>query len=179
MRDIWETNWLLSLLGGTISFVMSYQVFVSYTTSQLHLAYRIRALFKEFTNVGVFIAEHDISAGEELPDSIIQAIRKSDSLVVIWDDSSKKSDWVVPEISAAKAHDKYIIPLILDKKTKLPRFWGELKCLEATGDSCDDALQELKKIILEKAQQKGQSEFFGFAALIGLACLILARKEAS
>lgn len=131
---------------------MKFKIFVSYSTDDLD---KVELLNKQLKNteLDVFIAEHSISASENLTSSITNAIKKCDLFVLIWSKNAKKSDWVTQEIGKATALEKIILPIVLDEDLPPAGFIQNLKYLPIFSDH-ENGFKKAEEIIVKAYQQK-------------------------
>ncbi len=153
---------------------MAFNVFVSYSSRDLHIADLIRKSLSGI-EAAVFIAEHSVRAGESLPARILDAIRRSDIFILLWSINSKESGWVNQEIGAARASGKPILPIMLEPGLRLPDLLGDLKYL-SVHDKPLAALAWLRENVDGQVKKKQQNELIGWGALAVLAILALKSK---
>ena len=67
--------------------------------------------FLEKNGVKVYIDKRDIPPGSDFADSIVSAIEKSVCCILVFTDSSNKSQYVFREMNSAVNHNKKIIPI--------------------------------------------------------------------
>ncbi len=125
---------------------ISFRIFVSYSTANLPHADQLRNSLAD-SPVDLFIAEHSILPGQQLSNSIEEAIDACDIFVLIWSTQAESSKWVPIEIGQAKAKQKPILPIVLHKDVTLPPFISDLKYIDATEDP-EMAFQEARGVIL-------------------------------
>lgn len=87
------------------------RVFLSHSSKDMLAVERIRAQ-AEASGVDVYIAEHDVRAGERLGEKILSELRRSDAVVVLLTDNSATAPFVHQEIGAARQGEKLIVPLV-------------------------------------------------------------------
>jgi hypothetical protein len=95
-------DYLPSLRGDPIQF---YSCFISYSTRDQMFAERLHA---DLQNKGVrcWFAPHDLPIGAKTWDTIDEAIRLRDKLLVILSRASLDSDWVEDEVTKAHAEER-------------------------------------------------------------------------
>jgi TIR domain/Pentapeptide repeats (8 copies) len=95
-------DYLPSLRGDAIQF---YSCFISYSTKDQIFAERLHA---DLQNKGVrcWFAPHDLPIGAKTWDTIDEAIRLRDKLLVILSKASIGSDWVEDEVNKAYAEER-------------------------------------------------------------------------
>jgi uncharacterized protein YjbI with pentapeptide repeats len=95
-------EYLPSLTGIAIQF---YSCFISYSAKDQMFADRLHA---DLQNAGVrcWFAPHDLPIGAKTWDSIDEAIRLKDKLLVVLSEASIGSDWVEDEVNKAYAEER-------------------------------------------------------------------------
>ena len=129
-----------------------FKVFVSYSTHDLKNVTEVQQSLAG-TGVEVFIAEHSVSASEQLSEKISSAIGSCDLFILLWSVNAKASDWVSQEIGKAHSLQKTILPLVLDEGLALPGFISGLKYLSVYRDS-QAAIAEAQDIVIKKFKAK-------------------------
>lgn len=131
---------------------MDFNIFVSYST--LDLAH-VELLSAQLANtpLKLFIAEHSVSPGDLLSLKIKNAITSCDLFVVIWSKNAKESGWVSQEIGQAIAHQKSILPLVLDEEHPPTGFVSDLKYIPVY-ENIPLALEKAKGIAMNSYQNK-------------------------
>lgn len=147
---------------------MPFRIFVSYSTKDLSHAAQIKELL-ESAGAQVFVAEYSLPVGAELTPKILAAIKACDLFLLLWSESAKKSEWVPQEIGAAKAGQRPIVPLLLDKGGEVPGFLRGTKYLRVDDDPTK-AYAWLQKHVLGLASEKSKTEGL---VLVGVAGVIL------
>lgn len=89
------------------------KVFVSYSHQDLTIVSLIVSILKR--EFDVKIDRRDTSAGMELKDAISELIFRADVIIVVVSTNSMQSHWVHQEIGVAKALNKVIMPVVIDK----------------------------------------------------------------
>ena len=91
--------------------------FLSYSAKDVNLASQLRE-YLEGQGVSVWIAPNDIPIGSSYVDSISNAIRSCDYMIVLLSTNSVQSAWVHKEvefaIGAAENRNKQIVPILVD-----------------------------------------------------------------
>lgn len=65
--------------------------------------------------IEVYLAEHDVSPGQQLSDKVTQAIEASDAVIVLLSKNSLASIYVQQEIGVAYHAEKLVIPILMDE----------------------------------------------------------------
>ena len=129
-----------------------FKVFVSYSTHDLKNVTELQQSLAG-TGIEVFVAEHSVSASEQLSEKISAAIGACDLFILLWSVNAKASDWVSQEIGKAHSLQKTILPLVLDEGLALPGFLSGLKYLPVFRDP-QAAIAEAQDIVMKKFQTK-------------------------
>ncbi len=156
---------------------MDFKIFVSYSTHDLEQVNSLRQQLAS-TPVTVFVAEHSVSASQELPKEIAKAIQDCDLFVVLWSENARDSDWVSQEIGRASALQKTILPLVLTEGLNLPGFISNLKYIPvfrepevALSQARDVAMSEYNK--KELTEQQKEQEKKNTLALMAMGAFFL------
>lgn len=156
-------EYLPSLAGKAIDF---YSCFISYSKDQ-NFADRI---YSDLQSKGVrcWLYTADMKTGEKLKETIYQAIKMHDKLLVVISANSENSDWVEEEVFKAldeekKQHKNILFPIMIDntalesekpwiQKIKNSRHIGDFrdwdKNIEKYTKSLDRLLRDLKPAIV-------------------------------
>ncbi len=153
---------------------MAFKVFISYSTKDLKVAESVQRILRG-AQTDVFMAERSVVAGEALPERIKKAIIECDLFLLLWSRNSKESDWVRHEVGAADGRNKVIIPIVIDRRAKLPAPLHHIKYLPAY-KSPEQAFHWLRENVFTRAEQKQQREGLVWLAL-GVAAMFLAERE--
>jgi hypothetical protein len=135
---------------------MAYEVFVSYSTNDLHIVNHLRALLAD-ASIDVCIAEYSALPGTALHQSIIRAIEACDLFILLWSRHSKASDLVPQEIGIATHAKKIIMPIVLQPNLNLPGFIQNLEYLPAYQNPVN-ALNWVRVNVFERARAKQQQD---------------------
>jgi len=102
-------EYLPSLLDHAIQF---YSCFISYSTKDQEFADR---LYADLQNKGIrcWFAPHDLPTGAKTWDSIDEAIRLKDKILLILSESSIASDWVEDEVTKGFAEERERSTIVL------------------------------------------------------------------
>jgi hypothetical protein len=88
-----------------------YRVFVSHATADKAMANTICAAIDAIPGATTFRDDRDIAGGENIPQTIRGAIRRSDQLLVLLRPTSIMRPWVILEIGMAYGLGKRIVPI--------------------------------------------------------------------
>ena len=168
---------------------MDFNVFVSYSTQDLD---HVEALRAQLANppLKLFVAEYSVSAGNDLPQEIKNAIRSCDLFVLIWSNHAKKSAWVSQEIGFAEAQSKTILPLVINPKCPPGGFLSNLKYLPLYKDlnagieeaksvamrAYEDKFQKLQQQQQQQQKQKSSEEGLVVAGIVAFVLWTMAKK---
>ena len=86
--------------------LLSYSCFISYSTKDQEFAERLHADLQA-RKVRVWFAPEDLKIGDVFRQSIDQAIRLHDKLLVVRSEHSVASDWVQTEVEAAFERERF------------------------------------------------------------------------
>ena len=155
---------------------MPFKIFISYSTKDLEKANQVKQRLSTYTAFGIqtYLAEYDAPPGAKLSEDLLKNLRDSDVFCLLWSHNAKESNWVSQEIGIAKATDKLIIPILLDRDLQPPGFIQDLKYITAH-DSFESAMSNLQKSITVHATTKALKETKDKDALVllGLGALLL------
>lgn len=154
---------------------MQYKVFISYSTKDLTIVNHVKKTLAN-DEIDVFIAEYSTQPGANLSKDIQNAILNCDLFLVIWSENSKTSDWVQQEIGIAKGHDKYILPVVLNKSLTLPAFINNLKYLDSSMD-IEKALMKIKDIVFPKVVEKQKRQGIVWMAIVATVLYLLPKSD--
>jgi hypothetical protein len=152
-----------------------YRVFVSYSTRDVEWASYLHQLLTD-AGAGVFVAEHDVALGVSLNRRISAEVKACDLFILLWNRLSEASSYVQSKILLAKSENKRILPLLLDRLTKLPPMLGDLKYLPLHRDP-RSALAETKKLVSDPAQQKAVSNLIAVALTAFIGWVLLKEND--
>jgi hypothetical protein len=145
---------------------MGFKVFISYSTRDLTRATQVKQLLQG-AGAQAFLAEYDISAGEELTKKIVTAIKACDLFVLLWSHHARNSEWVPQEIGVAKGHNKIIMPIVLHEGVEVPGFLRGIKYLPLYSDP-RKVLTWLKRHVSTKVTERSQAEGLTVLGITGV-----------
>jgi len=93
---------------------MAHDVFISHSSKDKPLADAICAKLEE-DNIRCWIAPRDVGPGQDWPTAIVEAIKSSKIMVLVFSKYSNKSKQVKKELSVAVNSESIIIPFKIDK----------------------------------------------------------------
>jgi hypothetical protein len=130
------------------------KIFISYAAVDKVLVHKIRNVLEISVDASISTDE-DLSAGGDWMSQLRQAIEDSDYMVAVLTPQSVRSAFVVPEISAAWALGKPIIPLVTRRQIL---------------NAVPIAMDESQTIILPDLDDPAAAEELGkrFSQIIGL-----------
>jgi sugar-specific transcriptional regulator TrmB len=102
-------------------------VFMSYARTNVD---RVRPLVDYLSEQGISVWwDKDIEPGERFRDAIFHVLEKASCVIVVWTHASVSSDFVRSEADRALQRG-VLIPVLLDKTTKIPLPFTELNYLD-------------------------------------------------
>jgi hypothetical protein len=104
---------------------MAYNVFISYSSKNLHIVDWARATLAQPGATEVFAAEYSVLPSQVLNDEIVQAIRACDLFVLLWSHDARASDYVPQEIGIAVGCNKTILPVVMEGQSGRARVHHE------------------------------------------------------
>jgi len=113
---------------------MAYNVFISYSSKNLHIVDWAVATLAQPGITEVFAAEYSVLPSQVLNDEIVRAIRACDLFVLLWSHDAHASDYVPQEIGIAVGCNKAILPVVMEDNVPVPGFITHLKYLPAHKD---------------------------------------------
>lgn len=157
---------------------MAYNVFISYSTKNLHVAQWAQTTLHQPGYVEVFVAEYSVQPSQPLNQEIERAIRACDLFVLLWSHAARTSDYVPQEIGIAKGCNRTILPVVMEDGVPVPGFISDLKYL-AAHKNWDGSFIWLKQFIRENANKLAQAKLFGAlaTALFGGIMMFSQREE--
>jgi hypothetical protein len=129
-------------------------VFMSHSMSDEDLPI-VDALFERLRSRGIepYLAERDPQPGRSLSSKIIQRIRESDLVVVLWTKQSAESEWVNQEVGASWAHGKPVVPIV-ERGVRVRGVLEGIERVEFDRMNPDSALESLEQFLAEKRDAK-------------------------
>jgi hypothetical protein len=131
---------------------MAYNVFISYSTKNLHIVDWAIATLTQPGVTEVFAAEYSVSPGQVLNAEIIKAIRGCDLFVLLWSHDARTSDYVPQEIGIAVGCGRVILPVVMEENVPVPGFITDRKYLAAHKD-WEGSFRRLTAFVHENATQ--------------------------
>ena len=95
-------DYLPSLLGQAIQL---YSCFISYSSKDEEFVYRLHADLQD-KGVRCWFAPHDMKIGAKILDTLDEAIRLRDKVLLVLSEASIASDWVEDEVTKAFAEER-------------------------------------------------------------------------
>src|ERR1039457_6205383 len=142
---------------------MAYNVFISYSSKNLHIVDWARATLMQPGVTDVFVAEYSVLPSRVLNDEILGAIRGCDLFVLLWSHDARTSDYVPQEIGIAVACNKTILPVVMEDNVPVPGFITNLKYLPAH-KNWDGSFQWLARFVHENATNLNNAKVLGAIA---------------
>lgn len=130
-----------------------YSVFLSYSTKDLEEAEKIKL---ELSSIGVdvFLAEHDLRAGNNIPQDIIEKIQGANLFLLLWSQNALDSTWCSMEAAAARGAGTRIVPLFLDYEVALPNFVSPEDKYIRLDQNYDKGMRELIKEVYRDSHEQ-------------------------
>ncbi len=155
----------------------NFLIFASYSTKDIGKVIPILNQISAISGVKTFIAERDLQPGDIISQRIIQQIRTSDIFLLFLSESTIQSNYVQQEIGVARACNRIIIPLRLDK-TKPPGMIADSHYLDLSDEPKRSAeLERLYIFIRNNIQTKNQNQLWGALILLGIGALLSLGQE--
>ncbi|HEV1995782.1 MAG TPA: toll/interleukin-1 receptor domain-containing protein [Candidatus Acidoferrum sp.] len=151
---------------------MAYNVFISYSSKNLHIVEWARATLAQPGITEVFAAEYSVLPSQVLNDEIVRAIRACDVFVLLWTHDARASDYVPQEIGIAVGCNKTILPVVMEDNVPVPGFITNLKYLPAHKD-WDASFQWLTQFVHDNAEKLKNAKALGALAAIILGAIWL------
>jgi len=142
---------------------MAYNVFISYSSKNLHIVDWARSTLAQPGITEVFAAEYSVLPSQVLNDEIIRAIRVCDLFVLLWSHDARGSDYVPQEIGIAVGCNKTILPVVMEDNVPVPGFITNLKYLPAHRN-WDGSFQWLAQFVHDNATKLMNAKALGALA---------------
>lgn len=142
---------------------MAYNVFISYSTKNLHVVDWARATLTQPGVTEVFAAEYSVLPSQKLNDEIVRAIRACDLFVLLWTHDARSSDYVPQEIGIAIGCNKTILPVVMEDNVPIPGFITNLKYLPAHRN-WDGSFEWLTEFVHDNAKKLKNAKALGALA---------------
>jgi hypothetical protein len=156
---------------------MPYRVFLSHSYRDQSAVAAIHNQL-EASGIDVWTSEQHPEPGRRLGDKVLEAISRSDAMVVLLTETSSVSQYVHQEIGAALQAKKPVIPLAtFDVPSDRLGMLAGVEWLRVDPNDSAAGLAELSAGLLKRRDLKQQQEAVGALMLVGLLVLMsLARK---
>lgn len=134
-----------------------------------HLAEQAKAC-----GVDVYLAEHDVSVGDQLSTKVRQAIGRSNAVMVLITPNSWQSPFVLHEIGAAVNAGKFVIPVVTPDAASLDMgFLQGLEYIALDPDAPQDAFSRLTHTLtIFASQREAAARRQAFLAAVAVAALL-------
>lgn len=96
---------------------MTYNIFISYSTKDLHTAKWLEQSLLGIKDAKVFLASSNLIVGS-LSDILVREIKQCDLFIVLYSAEAHASSYVQQEIGVARGSNRIIIPIVIDPKVK-------------------------------------------------------------
>jgi hypothetical protein len=151
---------------------MAYRVFLSHSYSDKAAVGAIHDQLAA-SGIEVWISEQHPEPGSQVSKKILEAIRKTDVLVVLLTEASSVSQYVHQEIGAALIAKKPVIPLsTFDVPADRLGMLAGVDWLRVDPSNADAAGAELAAWLLKRRDLKERQEALTAAMLVGLILLL-------
>jgi TIR domain len=142
---------------------MAYNVFISYSSKNLHIVDWARSTLAQPGITEVFAAEYSVLPSQVLNGAIIRAIRTCDLFVLLWSHDARVSDYVPQEIGIAVGCNKTILPVVMEDNVPVPGFITNLKYL-AAHKNWDGSFEWLAQFVHDNATKLQNAKALGALA---------------
>jgi hypothetical protein len=122
------------------------RVFLSHAVVDREYARKLRSLLSRYPNLHIFTPDM-LSAGEDWLSRLKDEVSQCDIFLVLLSPDSVNSEWILPEIGAAWALNKLIVPIVTQTglSTEIPTVlqqseFLEMKYLEDHPEAIDQIL---------------------------------------
>jgi hypothetical protein len=157
----------------------SFNIFASYSTIDIEKIKPILNYLSQIRGVKIFFAEADLQPGDIISNRIIRNIVAADIFLAFYSAASAQSSYVQQEIGAARAHNKIIVPLLLDG-TKPTGMLEGVHYLDISDEQKQlSEIGRLHNFIGNNIQTKNQKHLWGALALLGIGTLVLSANQNS
>jgi len=157
----------------------TFNIFASYSTKDIERIEPVLNYLSQIQGVGIFFADADLQPGDVISDRIIQNIIAADIFLAFYSTASVQSSYVQQEIGAARAHNKIIIPLLLDG-TKPTGMLAGVHYLDLSDEQKRlPEIGRLHNFIVNNIQTKNQNKLWGALALLGIGAFALLASQNS
>ena len=137
---------------------MEHDIFISYSSKDIHTAYRIYERLKQ--EYKVWFDKIEILAGDNIIERVFEGINKSRFLVVLLTSHSVESKWVTEELSAGKVRElennKIIILPLLYEDCKIPEYLSSKRYIDFR-ESFEKGIDELISSIVGHERRKAST----------------------
>ena len=144
---------------------MAYNVFISYSTKNLHIVEWAFTVLAKPGLTEIFAAEYSVIPSQVLNDEIKTALRKCDLFLLLYSHDADASKYVQQEIGFAVSANKTILPVVMEAELPVPGFICELKYLSAY-ENWEGSFQWLAQFVHAEAARQNDKEKLG--ALLAL-----------
>lgn len=154
-----------------------FKIFVSYSTKDLEKVKPVVDYLSQIHGVRVFFADATILPGDVISDKIIQHIVTADIFLAFYSISSIQSNYVQQEIGAARAHNKIIIPVVLDEARPNGMLAGVNYLNLSDEQKRIPEIGRLHTFVVNNIQTKNQNQLRGALAVLGIGALALLASQ--
>lgn len=156
-----------------------FKIFISYSTKDIEKVKPVVDYLSQIQGVRFFFADATILPGDVISDNIIQHIITADIFLAFYSNSSIQSNYVQQEIGAARAHNKIIVPIVLDETRPTGMLAGVNYLNLADEQKRLPEIGRLHTAIINNIQTKNQKQLWGSLAVLGIGALALLASQDS
>lgn len=164
---------LASITGAVIAFFAlkvlrkkrEGNVFVLYSHKDKKFVEKLVQSLK-FKRFNIYYDEEVLNIGDNIKETILLNIKKSDVIVLVLSKESEKDNFISYELKAAKENHKKILPVIIDTEGNIPDEIKNLKYADFTKDY-EISVRQLAKSLVNSIEEKSSSQQRGFASAGG------------
>lgn len=127
-------------------------VFISYQHKDKKFVERIIQSLK-FKRFNIFYDEDVVRIGDNIKDTILDNIKKSDVVIVVLPKDNNEDNFLNYELKVAIEHKKKILPIIIDPETNIPSELKNLKYADFAKEY-DDNMRQLTKALVTALEEK-------------------------
>jgi hypothetical protein len=135
---------------------MAYRVFISHAQKDSGFSKKLAQRLSANKYIRVYRADDKLEPGSKITPRLLAEIKRSHLAVVVWSKNSRLSNWVSIEIGMALAQKVPILLLLLDKRTKSPSYFADIKGVTGFGES--GVINNATEIIQRRAKRKEDLE---------------------
>lgn len=157
---------------------MTFNIFISYSSNDKDTVKRYKDAVSFIPTTALFFADDSMFPGDVVNQRILSEIQKCDLFILFHSGNSSTSQYVQNEIGAAKAYNKPIIPVLIDK-IKPSAMIAELNYLDLYSEEKKNSeWNRLYSYLTTQVEEKKRKEAFAnLLILAGLAWALSKNDE--